>query len=49
MRKLREGGPDFKVCKGFVVVVRKGCALITESKLPIFDLEFHLRWYIIKS
>ena len=32
-------------CRGFVVVVRWGCALIREDRLRIFGLGCKVRWY----
>ena len=38
--------PDFKVYKGLVVVVRKGCELIRVLRLRVFDHINRLRWYL---
>ena len=38
-----------RFCKGFVVVVRRGCCKIGEYKLMIYDHGAQLRWYMYNS
>ena len=45
--KLRGVGPGFKVCKGLVVVLRKGVRFLEGWKSTIIDRENILQWYLI--
>ena len=37
--------PGFWVCKGFVVVVRKGCGMVGGVKFMVCDHKDVLLWY----
>ena len=45
--KSRGVGPLFGVCKGFVVVIRRGCGVIRGPRSIVFDHKTHLLWYLI--
>ena len=47
--KLRGVRPLFEDFKYVMIVVRKGCTLITELKLRIFDRESIFIWYVVES
>ena len=47
--KLRGVRPLFEDCKYVIIVVRKGCTLIAELKLRIFDRESIFIWYVVES
>ena len=47
--KVQSVWPGFKVCKGFVVIFRRGCGTLVDTKLKIFYLECKLRWDLTKS
>ena len=38
--------PLFKFCKGFLVIKRKGCGLVTRARLRICDRNKGLLWYL---
>ena len=41
--------PLLWVCKGLVVVLKRGCSLIGRSKSIICDLDKNLQWYFVKG
>ena len=47
--KIEEWVPLFGFCKGFVVVVRKGCGKIGGARFRVFTLESRLLWYLVGS
>ena len=49
MQEINEFGTTFSVCGPFLVVVRKGCGVIGESRLIICDIEYEFPWYLDKS
>ena len=46
---MKATAPKFGFCGPFLVVVRKGCALIKESKYIYFDLERKVLRYMLIS